>query len=52
MRFVFQYAKELFRTEDGANFDMAVFFDDVEPLPGFEFERLSYLLWYYDLVFG
>jgi hypothetical protein len=52
-RFVaFQVTDELFRREDGTEFDVTVLFDDVQPLTGFETEGFPDFLWDYDLVFG
>jgi hypothetical protein len=50
--FSFKKANELLRGEDGAEFDIAIFFNDAEPLARLKIKRFTDLLGDDDLVFG
>jgi len=48
----FEKADELFRAEDGVDFDFPVFFRELETLAWLEVQGFANLLWDDDLVFG
>ena len=49
---ILEKSDELIGREDGADFDAPVFFDELEPLSGFEAEGFADFLWDDDLEFG